>query len=96
MEPWFPVGVSGPLSPGSSQPLLPCFQQQIALSIIVERMLTTLFTLKVHASGLSRRSHLEALDLEFYRWQEALPVCAKWNKWDLSSSSLLPSVAALQ
>lgn len=97
MGPWLPAGFADydGIS-GSVNPLIPCFREQIRLSKTVEKMLSKLFSTKSNLEGLGRQSCLDSLNIELCAWYEALPECAKWNKWEPPSSPLIPSVAALQ
>ncbi|KAK2605722.1 hypothetical protein N8I77_008539 [Diaporthe amygdali] len=96
MRPWLPAGFAdddGGL--GAVNPLIPCFKEQIRLSQIVEKILSKLFSTKSNLEGLGRQSCLDSLNIELCGWYEALPACAKWNKWEPPSTPLRPSVAAL-
>ena len=97
MGPWLPAGFAdydGSL--GTANPLIPCFKEQIRLSKIVEKMLSKLFSTKSNLEGLGRQSCLDSLNVELCAWYEALPECAKRNKWEPPSTPLVTSVAALQ
>lgn len=96
MGPWLPAGFAyydG--SSGAVNPLIPCFKEQTRLSKIVEKMLSKLFSTKSNLEGLGRQSCLDSLNIELCAWYEALPECAKWNKWEPPSTPLIPCVAAL-
>lgn len=97
MKPWLPVGFAdydGKF--GAVNPLIPCFKEQIRLSKVIEKMLSKLFSAKSKLEGLGRQSCFINLNFELCSWYEALPECAKWNKWQPTSTPLIPSVAALQ
>lgn len=97
MGPWLPAGFADyDGSSGAVNPLIPCFKEQIRLSKIVEKMLSKLFSTKSNLEGLGRQSCLDSLNIELCAWYEALPDCAKWNKWEPPSTPLIPCVAALQ
>ncbi|RSM15188.1 hypothetical protein CDV31_005122 [Fusarium ambrosium] len=100
MAPWLPAGVdiSRMLEPGSlggRERLITSFSEHILLSKTIERILCTLFSRKSVASGETGLTLTDDLDLELCRWQESLPDCIKWNRWETPTTSLLPSVAAL-
>lgn len=96
MDALLPLGFSSQQGDfGEGNPLVPCFKNQIQLSKIMERMLSTIFSSRTNDSR-SHQAQLDYLNLELSRWQESLPDCAKWNKWEPPSSTLIPSVAALQ
>ncbi|KAH6975116.1 fungal-specific transcription factor domain-containing protein [Ilyonectria sp. MPI-CAGE-AT-0026] len=95
MDALLPLGFSSQQGDfGEGNPLVPCFKNQIQLSRIMERMLSTIFSSRTNDSR-SHQAQLDYLNLELSRWQESLPDCAKWNKWEPPSSTLIPSVAAL-
>jgi hypothetical protein len=104
MDAWLPAGARAHRGEGDdeeddvsvTQPLVPCFQVQIGLSKIIERMLSTLFSTRSNLDDLGRRVCIDTLNLDLCRWQESLPDCTKWNKWEPANSPLKPSVAALQ
>lgn len=97
MGPWLPAGFADhDGSSGAVNPLIPCFKEQIRLSKIIEKMLCKLFSTNSNLEGLGRQSCLDSLNIELCAWYEALPECAKWNKWEPPSTPLIPSVAALQ
>ncbi|UQC86306.1 uncharacterized protein CLUP02_11806 [Colletotrichum lupini] len=96
MKPWLSAGFSdydGEFD--VVNPLIPCFKEQIRLSKIIEKMLSKLFSTKSSLEGIGRQSCLDSLNFELCSWYEALPDCAKWNRWEPSSTLLIPSVAAL-
>ncbi|KAL3295967.1 TEA1-TY1 enhancer activator [Colletotrichum asianum] len=98
MAPWLPAGIAvydGRFANINPLPLVPCFKEQIRLSKIIEKMLTKLFSTKSNLEGLGRQACLDSLNFELCSWYEALPECAKWNKWEPPSTPLIPSVAAL-
>ncbi|KAF0324443.1 transcription factor [Colletotrichum asianum] len=98
MAPWLPAGIAvydGRFADINPLPLVPCFKEQIRLSKIIEKMLTKLFSTKSNLEGLGRQACLDSLNFELCSWYEALPECAKWNKWEPPSTPLIPSVAAL-
>ncbi|KAM5359940.1 hypothetical protein ACJZ2D_014089 [Fusarium nematophilum] len=100
MAPWLPAGVdlSRMLEPGSigrRERLITSFSEHILLSKLIERILCTLFSRKSTATRLDGLSPTDNLDLDLCRWQESLPDCIKWNRWEPPTTSLLPSVAAL-
>lgn len=97
MGPWLPAGFTAyDGDVGAVNPLIPCFREQIRLSEIIEKMLSNLFSTKSNLDGFGRQSCLDSLNFELCAWYEALPDCAKWNKWEPSSTPLILSVAALQ
>ncbi|KAL0765821.1 hypothetical protein CaCOL14_011561 [Colletotrichum acutatum] len=96
MKPWLPAGFSdydGGF--GAVNPLIPCFKEQIRLSKVIEKMLSKLFSTKSSLEGLGRQSCIDSFNFELCSWYEALPDCAKWNRWEPPSTLLIPSVAAL-
>ncbi|KAM6505526.1 hypothetical protein FSOLCH5_013702 [Fusarium solani] len=100
MAPWLPAGVDisrmlEPGSFGSRERLITSFSEHILLSKSIERILCTLFSRKSAANGIAGLTLTDDLDLELCRWQESLPDCIKWNRWEPPTTSLLPSVAAL-
>ncbi|KAF5527928.1 putative transcriptional regulatory protein [Colletotrichum aenigma] len=98
MAPWLPAGIAaydGRFADISPLPLVPCFKEQIRLSKIIEKMLSKLFSTKSNLEGLRRQACLDSLNFELCSWYEALPECAKWNRWEPPSTPLIPSVAAL-
>ncbi|KAF4466941.1 transcription factor [Fusarium albosuccineum] len=100
MATWLPAGVniSRMIEPGSSnrsEGLITTFSQHVFLCKLIEKMLSTLLSRSSTANDLRRLSPSDDLELEFCRWQESLPDCIKWNRWEPPTTSLLPSVAAL-
>ncbi|KAF6810345.1 transcription factor, partial [Colletotrichum plurivorum] len=96
MKPWLPAGfVDYDKGFGRINPLIPCFQEQIQLSKVIEKMLSTLFSTRSNLDALDRQTCLDNLNFELCRWYEALPEYVKWNKWEPPSRPLIPSVAAL-
>lgn len=97
MKPWLPAGFADYDNGfGQINPLIPCFKEQIRLSKVIEKMLSTLFSIRSNLDALGRQSCLDNLNFELCRWYEALPEYIKWNKWEPPSTALIPSVAALQ
>ncbi|KPM42497.1 hypothetical protein AK830_g4036 [Neonectria ditissima] len=100
MIPWLPAGADVSQmhetgSRGRSERSMACFSEHIRLSKFIEGVLCTLFSSKFRAHELSGLSPIDNLDLSLCRWQESLPDCIKWNRWEPPSAPLLPSVAAL-
>lgn len=97
MGPWLPAGLAvydGRI--GAVNPLIPCFKEHMRLSKIIEKMLCKLFSTKSNLDALGRQSCMDSLNIELCAWYEALPECAKWNRWEPPSTPLISSVAALQ
>ncbi|KAF6792630.1 transcription factor [Colletotrichum sojae] len=96
MKPWLPAGFADyDKGFGRINPLIPCFKEQIQLSKVIEKMLSTLFSTRSNLDALGRQTCLDNLNFELCRWYEALPEYVKWNKWEPPSRPLIPSVAAL-
>lgn len=97
MEPWLPAGASQSATDISgSGGLVLTLREQIRLSRTIETMLTKLFSPTTKLTLTSRRSCVEALNLNLHRWQASLPANVQWNRWEAASAPLNPSVAALQ
>ncbi|WQF86613.1 hypothetical protein CDEST_11627 [Colletotrichum destructivum] len=94
---WRPVGFdeeyTEPAQATSS--MIPYLHEQIRLSRVIEKMMSTLFSPRSNLNGLSRRVCFDNLNLELNRWRESLPNFAKWHKWGSSSSKPIPGVLAL-
>lgn len=105
MEAWLPAGEQGSEmskddARAARQTLLPCFGQLIALSEIIERILCDLFspgsTSGSAMDALSRQDLVDKLGFDLSACQESLPSSVQWNRWRPTSTTLMPSVAALQ
>lgn len=102
MEYWRPIGfddMSGGSDTLSSCSNIPYLKEQIRLARIIESMITTLFSPRAEQDGLSRRSHLDRLNLELSQWHASLPDFTRWNKWSATGDNLpmaFPGVATLQ
>lgn len=96
MQPWLPEGCSNDLNPAhGSHSLLACFQEQIRLSNIIERILTGRVSLQA-ATASRWEGCTSDLNLQLHRWKDSLPVSLRWNEWESSSNSLNPSIAIIQ
>ncbi len=97
MESWLPAGHTDLAGLQSAQTLIPCFQEQVTLSKVIEHMCSALFSPKApSADTLGHGSHREIINLKFLQWEKSLPECVQWNRWKPSTDHLPPSVAALQ
>lgn len=76
--------------------MIPYVKEQIKLSRIIERMLSTVFTSRSDISNISRRQDLDNLNIELCGWRAQLADWADFNKWDAIGCPLKPSLAALQ
>ncbi|KAI8262562.1 hypothetical protein K4K58_000538 [Colletotrichum sp. SAR11_239] len=95
MASWQPVGFGDEdIQSTKATSMIPYLHQQIRLSRIIERMMTTLFSPRSHLDDISRRLCFDNLNLELNRWRESLPDFAKWLKWGPSSKPI-PGVFAL-
>ncbi|KAL3297326.1 TEA1-TY1 enhancer activator [Colletotrichum asianum] len=95
MASWRPVGfVDEDTQSTKATSMIPYLHEQIRLSRIIERMMTTLFSPRSHLDDISRRLCFDNLNLELNRWRESLPDFAKWLKWGPSSKPI-PGVVAL-
>lgn len=101
MMPWMPAGVDMARMfetgvPGLREKLVTGFSEHIKLSKLIEKMICVLFSRKqAPADNTTTMSVIDDLDLQLCRWQESLPDCVKWNRWEPPTTSLPPSVAAL-
>ncbi|KAJ3549669.1 hypothetical protein NM208_g386 [Fusarium decemcellulare] len=96
LEYWLPIGFDSQQGDfGDTKPLVPCFQKQVELSRVIEQMLGTISSSRKTQDSRAYQTSLDNLNLEMSRWQTSLPDCAKWNKWEATSTLLIPSVAAL-
>ncbi|KAJ0385536.1 hypothetical protein COL922a_006203 [Colletotrichum nupharicola] len=95
MASWRPVGFGDEDTQSTkATSMIPYLHEQIRLSRIIERMMTTLFSPRSHLDDISRRLCFDNLNLELNRWRESLPGFAKWLKWGRSSKPI-PGVFAL-
>ncbi|KAL4876360.1 hypothetical protein BJY04DRAFT_223148 [Aspergillus karnatakaensis] len=95
MDVWLPAGLNHDESPSSIKSLIPCFREQIRLSKIIERLLSSLAALRAAPDDLHWEGCASELTLELYKWQEGLPVSARWNKWEPAYVLLIRSIALL-
>ncbi|KAF6803265.1 transcription factor [Colletotrichum musicola] len=92
---WRPVGFDDDYAESAkATSMIPYLHEQIRLSRIIERMMSTLFSPRPHLDDLSRRVCFDNLNLDLNRWRESLPDFAKWHKWGPSSKPI-PGVLAL-
>lgn len=97
MHPWLPAGFSNEASAsGKSSSLILCFREQIRLSRSIERLLSGLAFLRAAPDEVAWEGCVGDMTVELYKWQDSLPLAARWNKWEPCSAVLLPSVAVLQ
>lgn len=96
MQAWLPAGFSNDQSSSSSPGLLSCFQEQIRLSIIIERILTALVSTEAVTDRTRWEGCISDVNLQLHRWKDKLPVQLRWNEWESSSNILNPSIAVLQ
>ncbi|KAI8284754.1 hypothetical protein K4K59_007318 [Colletotrichum sp. SAR11_240] len=95
MASWRPVGFGDEYTQSTkATSMIPYLHEQIRLSRIIERMMTTLFSPRSHLDDISRRLCFDNLNLELNRWRDSLPDFAKWLKWGPSSKPI-PGVFAL-
>ncbi|KAF9873440.1 transcription factor [Colletotrichum karsti] len=93
---WRPVGFDNDYTEFTkATSMIPYLHEQIRLSRIIERMMSTLFSPRSHLDAISRRICFDNINLELNRWRETLPDFAKWQKWGPSSKPI-PGVLALQ
>lgn len=94
---WLPVGLSEEKGAHSKKsPLIPAFRAQIGLAKAVQHILTKLFTANQNPEGFRRKACIDTLEFELSRWESSLDESLKWNKWNPTSTPLIPNVAALQ
>ncbi|KXH42114.1 hypothetical protein CNYM01_05773 [Colletotrichum nymphaeae SA-01] len=93
---WRPVGFDEEYRESAqASSMIPYLHEQIRLSRIIERMMSTLFSPRSNLDDLGRRVCFDNLNLDLNRWRESLPDFAKWHKWGGSSSKTIPGVLAL-
>ncbi|KAK1478572.1 hypothetical protein CCUS01_04918 [Colletotrichum cuscutae] len=96
MSLWRPVGFDEEYRESAqASSMIPYLHEQIRLSRIIERMMSTLFSPRSNLDDLGRRVCFDNLNLDLNRWRESLPDFAKWQKWGGSSSKTIPGVLAL-
>ncbi|KAJ3940548.1 uncharacterized protein N0V96_009552 [Colletotrichum fioriniae] len=96
MKLWRPVGFDEEYRESArASSMIPYLHEQIRLSRIIERMMSTLFSPRSNLDDLGRRVCFDNLNLDLNRWRESLPDFAKWHKWGGSSSKTIPGVLAL-
>ncbi|KAM0352982.1 hypothetical protein ACHAPU_001866 [Fusarium lateritium] len=98
MEYWRPVGIDDEQNESLGTSNIPYLKEQIRLYMIVEKMLTTIFspkTPKIKADISTRQSTLDNLNFDLIKWRDSLPLFAKWNKWS-TGDDITPPVATLQ
>ncbi|KXH47352.1 hypothetical protein CSIM01_05289 [Colletotrichum simmondsii] len=96
MSLWRPVGFDEEYRESAqASSMIPYLHEQIRLSRIIERMMSTLFSPRSNLDDLGRRVCFDNLNLDLNRWRESLPDFAKWHKWGGSSSKTIPGVLAL-
>ncbi|KAF4780726.1 hypothetical protein HER10_EVM0001512 [Colletotrichum scovillei] len=96
MSLWRPVGFDEEYRESAqASSMIPYLHEQIRLSRIIERMMSTLFSPRSNLDDLGRRVCFDNLNLDLNRWRESLPDFAKWHKWGGSSSKRIPGVLAL-
>ncbi|KAJ0164554.1 hypothetical protein CTA2_731 [Colletotrichum tanaceti] len=96
---WRPVGLDEAFPEQAlATSMIPYLHEQIRLSSVIEKMMSTLFSPRSNLDGLSRRVCFDILNLELNRWRKSLSSFTHWHKWGSSSSSssrLIPGVLAL-
>ncbi|KAF5662485.1 TY1 enhancer activator [Fusarium heterosporum] len=98
MEYWRPVGINDEPNETLGTSNIPYLKEQIRLYVIVEKMMTSIFspkTPKTESDISTRQSTLDSLNLELIKWRDSLPLFAKWNKWS-TSDSITPALVTLQ
>ena len=80
----------------SVQHLYTFLDEHIGLCKLIERVLRVLFSTKPRDQYSGTLGPSESLDLELCRWQESLPECLKWNRWEPTTIPLPTSTASLQ
>lgn len=97
MAKWLPVGLDEAGSAHSKmRPLIPSFRAQIGLARVIQHILTKLYTANQNPEGFRRKTCIDALEFELSRWDSSLEESLKWNKWQPTSTFMIPNVAALQ
>ena len=94
MKQWRSIGFDDDREEHNS--MIPYVKEQIKLSRIIEKMLSTLFNSQSEFDGIARRDTLDSLNIELCRWKAELPAWLDFNKWDPIACPMKPSLAALQ
>ncbi|KAF3025591.1 hypothetical protein E8E14_012201 [Neopestalotiopsis sp. 37M] len=94
MEDWLPAGNERPEGgQDNTRPLLPSFQVQTSLARIMQGVLDELCSEKKLLYPLRRKSQVDSLNLELYRWEADLVDSLHWNRWQTTKSSMCLSTA---